>query len=520
MLSLKRLALTGSLNLMSEALTLDGLTSFCLRKGFFYPSGRIYGGVRGFYDYGPLGAELRKEVIDDWWYFFVKRREDVVGIHGSIITHPRTWEASGHVESFYDYLVTCNKCGKDYRADHLLEDLGINVVSLSAESLSALIKGKNIKCPECGGELSEPAPFNLMFTTYLGPKKTKANEAYLRPETAQLIFINFRDVYYTHGMKLPFGIAQIGKVFRNEISPRSFLFRLREFEQMEIEYFINPDKMDECPYFNEVSDLRVNILTAEQQERSVNEYVMITLDEAWKEGLVKSQWHAYWIGESMRWFRRIGLNLDRLRIREHVKSELAHYALQTFDIEYNFPFMGWKEIEGISNRGNYDLRRHQEFSGKSMEVEDDGAKLIPYVIEPSFGLERIILALLSDAYRLVERRPVLSLHARVAPVKVAVLPLVSKPEFIKKARSVYAVLKEYFSAIYSEKGTIGRRYVEADEIGIPIAVTIDGETLEKDTVTIRFRDTRSQVRVPVGKLVEEINHILRNWDSLAGLNHE
>lgn len=498
----------------SAVLTLESISSFCIRRGFFFPSGRIYGGVRGFYDYGPLGTEMRKEILDDWWYYFVRRRADVVGVHGSIITHPRTWEASGHVETFYDYLVMCLKCGREYRADHLLEDCGVKVVSPTAEVISSLIREKGLQCPECDGGLSDLVPFNLMFTTHVGPKRGKSNEVYLRPETAQLIFTNFKDVYYTMGMKLPFGIAQVGEVFRNEISPRGFFFRLREFIQMEIEYFVNPNKLDDCPYFDEVRSMEVKLLPAELQEKGVEEPVQIALEEACEKGYIECRWHAYWVGESLRWLLRIGLSPERVRVREHVKSELAHYAIQTFDIEYYFPFMGWKEVEGISNREDYDLRRHQDFSGKSMTVEDDGEHLLPYVIEPSFGLERIILALITDAYRLVGGRPTLLLRARVAPVKVAVFPLVSKPEFTHRAREIYLTLKQHFTAVYEEKGTIGKRYYDADEVGVPIAVTIDGRTLEDDTVTIRFRDTRRQERVRVAELVATIKSLLERWEEV------
>ncbi len=504
----------------TRTLTLEDLASFCARRGFFFPSGRIYGGLRGFYDYGPLGAELRKEVLDDWWYYFVRRRVDVVGIHGCIITHPRTWEASGHAEAFFDYLVTCTRCGKEYRADHLLEDLGIKVSTLSAESISSLIKERGVRCPECGGELGEPSPFNLMFTTYVGPKRTKANEAYLRPETAQLIFLNFKDVYYTMGAKLPFGIAQIGTVFRNEISPRGFLFRLREFTQMEIEYFVNPKKLDDCPLFDEVAQMKVKLLSAETQEAGSEEHATLTLQEAWESGLVKAKWHAYWIGESLKWLSRIGIDLEKIRVREHVRSELAHYAIQTFDIEYYFSSMGWKEIVGISNRGDYDLRRHQEYSGKSMAVEDGAELVIPYVIEPSFGLERVLLALLVDAYKVSGGRPLLSLRPCIAPIKVAVFPIVDKPEFIEKTWKIYVRIKEHFTAIFEEKGTIGRRYYSADEIGVPFAVTVDGRTLEDDTVTIRFRDTKEQIRVHVDELIPTLKRLTEqeegSWRSGAG----
>lgn len=494
---------------MNNTPSLEDITNLCIRRGFFFPSGRIYGGISGFYDYGPLGVEMRREVLDSWWDFFVRRREDVVGIYGSIITHPRIWEASGHVESFIDFLVSCERCGREYRADHLLEDAGIQVVELSLDILRKLLRAHGIRCPRCGGELADPQPFNLMFETYVGPKKAKANLSYLRPETAQLIFANFKDMYVTMRLKLPFGIAQVGKAFRNEISPRNFLFRVREFEQMEIEYFVNPKKLNECPYYSEVAGMEINMLTAEMQEGGAKDHATMTLEEAVEEGIIRNEWHAYWVAESLSWFHSIGLSPERLRVREHVKSELAHYAVQTFDVEYLFPYMGWKEIEGISNRGDYDLRKHQEFSGKDLSILDDGEKIIPYVIEPSFGLERTIMALLTDAYRVIEGRLVLSLNPAVAPVKVGVYPLVSKPEFVEKARYVYQLLRERYTSLYDEKGSIGRRYARADEIGVPLGITIDGQTLEDDTVTVRFRDTRQQVRVGIKDLLKEVGRLLR-----------
>jgi len=492
--------------------TLEEITSLCIRRGYFFPSGRIYGGLAGFFDYGPLGVEFRKEVLDDWWDFFVRSRDDIVGIYGSIITHPRTWEASGHVESFIDFIVTCKRCNRDFRADHLLEDLGIEVKELTAEYLERVLREHGVRCPNCGGELTSPQPFNLMFTTYVGPKRTKASLAFLRPETAQLIFLNFKDVYITARLKLPFGVAQVGKAFRNEISPRNFLFRVREFEQMEIEYFVNPKKLDDCPLFKEVAGLEVNFLTAKMQEKGEKEAKAMTLEDAFDRGLISCKWHAYWIGESLRWLNRIGLPMSKLRVREHVKTELAHYAVQTFDVEYLFPYMGWKEIEGISNRSNYDLRRHQEYSGKDLTILDDGEKVLPYVIEPSFGLERVLLALITEAYRVIDGRTVLSLNARIAPIKVGVYPLVTKEPFVKKAREVYRIVKAKFTALYDERGSIGRRYARADEAGVPLGVTIDGQTLEDDTVTLRFRDTRQQIRVKISELTRIIGEVIENWE--------
>ncbi len=495
----------------TRRVTLEDITNLCLRRGFFFPSGRIYGGLGGFFDYGPLGAEMRRDILNDWWTYFVERREDIVGIYGTIITHPRTWEASGHVESFIDYIVRCSRCNFEYRADHLLEDHGVKVIEPTRENIARLIREHNIRCPKCGGILSEPEAFNLMFTTYVGPKKTRANLAYLRPETAQLIFTNFKNIVFTMRVTLPFGIAQVGKAFRNEISPRNFLFRMREFEQMEIEYFINPKKMNYCPFFEEVKDTEIYILTAEMQEEGIEDARRITAKEALETGIIENEWHTYWIVESLKWLWSIGLKPEHLRAREHVKTELAHYAIQTFDIEYYFPFMGWKEIEGISNRGDFDLRRHQEFSKEELHIVDDGEKIIPYVIEPSFGLERIILALLTESYHKVQNRLILSLHPKVAPYKIGIYPLVTKEPFKGKAREVYRMLGTKYRVFYDEKGSIGRRYARADEIGVPLGITIDGQTLEDNTVTIRFRDTKEQIRVPIERLIEEIDKILNNW---------
>ncbi|MEZ0346495.1 MAG: glycine--tRNA ligase [Infirmifilum sp.] len=482
--------------------TLDEITDLCIRRGFFYPTGKIYGGLSGFFDYGPLGVDLMRNILNDWWWFFVERREDVYGIYGSIITHPKVWEASGHVESFIDYIVTCKKCGAEYRADHLLEEQGIKVTEYSIEKLRKLIMEHNVKCPACGGELGEPRTFNLMFATTLGPKKEPPFTVYLRPETAQLIFTNFKNIVFSMGATLPFGIAQYGKAFRNEISPRNFLFRLREFIQMEIEYFVNPNKLDDCPYYDQVRNVELYLLPKDDQERGAENARKITIEEAVKSGLIGSKWHAYWIAESLKWLWRIGLSPERLRVREHVKTELAHYAVQTFDIEYYFPYLGWKEIEGISNRSNYDLRRHQEFSGEALHVIDDDEKVLPYVIEPSFGLERIILALLTETYVKEKNRVYLRLKPRFAPYKAAVFPLVKRDGLDNVAREIYEELREHLRVYYDEDASIGKRYAKADEIGVPFCITVDGQTLKDGTVTIRYRDTKQQERVPRSQILE------------------
>ncbi len=494
---LKGLEVSGVINSGQAVreVTLDDITELCTRRGFFFQTGKIYGGLAGFYDYGPLGVELMKNILDDWWWYFVERREDIYGMNGSIITHPKVWEASGHVESFIDFIVTCQKCGAEYRADHLLEEKGIRITQYTIEELKTLIRANNVRCPACGGELSNPKAFNLMFSSTLGPKKDTPFTVYLRPETAQLIFVNFKNIVFSMGATLPFGIAQYGKAFRNEISPRNFLFRLREFIQMEIEYFVNPKKLNECPYFDEVKNIEINLLSAEDQEKGIEQAKKIRIEDAVETGLIGSKWHAYWIAESLRWLWRIGLSPEKLRVREHVKTELAHYAKQTFDIEYYFPYMGWKEIEGISNRSDYDLRRHQEFSGEPLHIVDDGEKVIPYVIEPSFGLERIILAILTEAFTVEKNRVYLRLKPRIAPYKVAIFPLVKRDGLDRLAREIYNEIRERIRAYYDEDGSIGKRYAKADEIGVPFCVTVDGQSLQDGTVTVRYRDTRQQIRV-------------------------
>ena len=493
-----------------STVTLESIADLCFRRGFFFQSGRIYGGLSGFYDYGPLGVELKRNILDSWWHWFVELRDDIYGLDGSIITHPKTWEASGHVESFLDVLVACTRCGAEYRADTLLEEAGFRVSDLSLDGIARAIKEHGVRCPACGGELSEPRPFNLMFTTTVGPRKEQPLVAYLRPETAQLIFTNFKNIVFAMGATLPFGVAQYGKAFRNEISPRGFLFRLREFTQMEIEYFVNPKKLNECPFFKEVEELPIQLLPAEAQERGSGEAESMTLREAVEKGYISTVWHAYWVGESLRWLHSIGLDPRKLRVREHVKTELAHYAVQTFDIEYYFPYMGWKEIVGISNRSDYDLRRHQEYSGESLHIVDDGEKVIPFVIEPSFGLERIVLALLTEAYTVEEGRLYLRFKPAIAPFKVAVFPLVKRDGLDVKAKEIYRVLRGHFRAYYDEDGSIGRRYAKADEIGVPYCVTVDGQTLRDGTVTIRFRDTKEQIRVSAARLVETLRALIEN----------
>jgi glycyl-tRNA synthetase len=432
--------------------TLDEVVALCKRRGFIFPSSEIYGGVGSTYDYGHYGVLLKNNVKDEWWRAMVGERDDIVALDSAIIQHPRVWEASGHLEGFTDPLVDCRACKLRFRADQLDE---------------AQCGRKPSKRPgeadDC--DLTDPRQFNLMFETHVGPVKDSASVAYLRPETAQGIFINFKNVVQFARRKPPFGIAQVGKSFRNEITTGNFIFRTREFEQMEMEYFVPPAEAE--------------------------------------------RWHRYWLDERMRWYTDLGIRPDQVRLREHGPEELSHYSSATSDIEYLFP-MGWSELEGIANRGDFDLTQHARFSGEKLEYFDQttGDAYVPHVIEPAAGVDRAALAFIVDAYDADEvegrKRTVLRLHPRLAPVKVAVLPLVSKAGMPERAREVYEVLRGSVPAEYDEGGSIGRRYRRQDEIGTPWGVTVDGQTLEDDTVTLRDRDSLEQIREPIEGLAARL----------------
>jgi glycyl-tRNA synthetase len=413
---------------------MDKLVSLAKRRGFIFQSSEIYGGINSCYDYGPLGTELKKNIKELWWKAMVYERSDIEGIDSSILMHPRIWEASGHVEGFTDPLVDCKVCKNRFRPD--IPDILANPK----------------KCPSCGGELTEPRNFNLMFKTFMGPVENTASIIYLRPETAQGIYVNFHNVRESARRKTPFGIAQIGKAFRNEITPGNFIFRTREFEQMEMQYFVKPGTDEE--------------------------------------------WFEYWKNERMNWYQRVGIRKEKLKFHEHSATELAHYAKKAFDIQYEFPF-GWQEIEGIHNRTDFDLRRHEEFSGKEMQYFDDQdkVKFIPYVIETSIGCDRTLLTVLIDAYEEEAERVVLRLEPDVAPVKVAVFPLVNRDGMQEIAKKICDDLKGGVRVFYDDSGSIGRRYRRMDEAGTPYCVTVDSETLQNMSVTIRYRDSMKQERV-------------------------
>lgn len=502
-------------------LTIDEMAAFCKRKGFVYASSEIYGGIAGFYDFGHLGVELKNNIKREWWKEFVQQRSDIAGIDGSIITNPMVWKASGHIDSFTDVLVGCMKCNSRFRADTLVEDkLKIPTAGMTIEGLTAEIKKHKIKCPRCGGELGKAGKFNLMFATGIGPLHSDASTAYLRPETAQLIFADFRLVQENARLKLPFGIAQIGKAFRNEISPRDFLFRMREFEQMEMEYFVHPDRQDDCDFIDDVLDYEFNILSAEMQNQKKAMQKM-PVKECLSRKIIKTRWHAYWLALMHKWFVELGADASHFRIRQHLKDELSHYALDTWDLEYEFPF-GWKELQGLSNRTDFDLKQHMAHSKADLTIFDEESrkKVLPHVIcEPSMGVERAFLVFMFDAYHYDKSRDnvVLRLHPKLAPVKIGVFPLVSnKKELVEKARQVYSELKKEWTCMFDVSGSIGRRYARADETGIYAAITVDFDTLEDESVTIRSRDTTQQIRVKIAELKDVINRFL-NGEKLSRL---
>ena len=550
---------------MADTTLMEKIVALCKRRGFIFQSSEIYGGLNGFWDYGPLGAELKRNLRDTWWRTMTREREDVEGLDASIIMHPSIWKASGHTETFSDPMCTCKQCKKLIRADQipaiLQEQPWVQSLSAFADEdgnfsgvdLKKWAKGKGEKlapwltlvkdpdasiqdllaqtgklaakdypefyqslakqqqsitpCPYCGGELTEPRAFNLMFQTYTGPVQSEDNKAYLRPETAQAIFVQFKNVLESSRQKVPFGICQIGKAFRNEINPRNYIFRSREFEQMELEFFIKPDEVIEKLHgsvakWHEGADL------SEPQP-----------NWGWE------MWHRYWVDQRVKYYESIGLGRDVLDFYWQKDNELAHYAKATVDILFKFPF-GTEELEGIAARGAFDLTQHSNFVGKPQDYFDEEAKerYIPHVIEPSAGLDRLALAVISNAYHeetstdakgKTETRVVMRFHPRIAPFKVGLFPLLkNKPELVAKARELHQLLKPHMNCFYDEAGSIGRRYARQDEAGTPFCVTVDFETLEgvkeganageKDTVTLRHRDSTQQERIKLSDLLSKL----------------
>jgi glycyl-tRNA synthetase len=445
--------------------SLKPIVALCKRRGFIYPGSEIYGGFANTYSYGPYGSELKRNISNLWWKTFVHKRKDIVGIDGPILLHPKTWQASGHLEGFSDALVDCKKCKARHRADHLIENaLKIDVEGKTTKELSHIIFENKIKCPNCGNfDFTDVRHFNLMFSTQMSKTSSDDDITYLRPETAQSIFLDYKNVIDTTRQKLPFGIAQIGKAFRNEITPGNFIFRVIEFEQMEIEYFIE--------------------------------------EKSWQDSFEE------WLASMQNWCSLIGLIPENLSISEHVKEKLSHYSKRTVDIIYNFPF-GKQELYGLAYRSDFDLKNHSNASKHPLIWHDLEKKLkfTPHVIEPTFGLDRTILAVLCDAYEEEilennEKRTLLRLSPKLAPVKIAIFPLMKKPELTKIAKEVFEMLIDHFNSEYDESGAIGKRYRRQDELGTPYCITIDYDSIEDNTVTIRERDTMKQTRMSKEKLL-------------------
>ena len=447
---------------MANNVTMDQLVSLCKRRGFVYQSSEIYGGLSSAWDYGPLGVELKKNIQKIWWKEMTQMHDNIVGVDAAILMHPRVWEASGHVENFSDPLVDCKKCKTRFRADHLEP---------------AAIESK--VCPECGGELTEPRQFNLMFQTHMGPVADDGSVVYLRPETAQGIFVNFKNVLQSSRVKIPFGIAQVGKAFRNEITTKNFIFRTCEFEQMEMQFFVKPGE-----------------------------------DEKWFDYWREQRWGYY--------VNKLGIKPESIRWHQHGEGELAHYAKDAYDIEFDFPF-GFSELEGVHNRTDFDLGRHSEYCGKEINYleEETKERYIPYVIETSAGLTRSVLMILSDAYEEEDLgvdskgnpdvRTVMRFHPNIAPITVAVFPLVKKDGLAELARSIEEELRDDFTTFYDQSGAIGRRYRRQDEIGTPFCVTVDYDSKEDKTVTLRMRDSMEQVRVGIDELVPTIKKMIKEY---------
>jgi len=433
--------------------TIEKIVSLCKRRGFIFQSSDIYGGFSAIYDYGPLGIELKNNISQLWWKDMTHVHENIVGLDSGILMHPKIWEASGHVGAFNDPLVDCKKCKSRYRADEFSEDY-------------TSIDWQGIQCPNCGttGSFTEPRQFNLMFKTHVGPVEETGTEAFLRPETAQGIYVNYQLVQGAMRMKIPFGIAQIGKAFRNEIIARNFIFRTREFEQMEMQYFVKPGTDDDI--LNQWKDKRLNF-----------------------------------------YLDKLDIEQNKLRYHEHGDNELAHYAKEAWDIEYDFPF-GWSEIEGVHNRTDFDLSRHQEFSGKNLSYFDqpNNERYLPYIIETSAGLNRMLLTVLADAYWEDDEnnRTVMKFHPRLAPIKAVICPLTKKDGLPEKAREVVDILKPHFKVIYDQQGSIGKRYYRQDEAGTPFGITVDHKSLEDNTITLRDRDSMKQDRISIDQLLTAI----------------
>jgi len=469
------------------------ITELAKRRGLFLPSFEIYGGASGFYDYGPIGALIKNNIEQVWRSKFVLK-EGLFEISSPNIGIEDIFIASGHAKHFVDPIIKCKKCGKVYRADHLIEEYGIKTQNLSIKDLSEIIRRENLRCISCKGELSDIESFNLMFATYIGADSKKA---YLRPETAQHIFILFNRLYEINRKKLPLGVAQIGRAYRNEISPRQALIRLREFSQAEIEYFVFPSEKKH-ERFSEIANIELKLLPAENEDE-----IKISVKKAVENGIIANELLAYFIARTYEFLREVGIPSEKIRFRQHEKHERAHYAIDCWDAEVLTQAFSWIEVVGIADRGDYDLKAHSKMSGKKLTAFDGEKHVIPHVVEPSFGIDRIFHCIIETAYRDDGKRKFLKLKPNIAPYLAAVFPLLTKEELIKKSHEVFALLKNKNIFCYHDvSGSIGRRYARADEIGVAFSITADFQTLEDDSITIRERDTTEQKRVNIKELAE------------------
>jgi len=505
---------------MASKTKYDIVSEIARRRGFYWPSFEIYGGMSGFTTYGDLGTKLKRNVEQLWREYFV-RRQGFLEVEAPVINPERVFEASGHLENFKEYKAECTQCGQSFRADHLIEEKTglVNVEAMGGAAIKRLMVEHKIKCPRCGGALKEPELFLTMFKTEIGA--TGGEVGYLRPETAQAMFINYKRGYIHAREKLPFALVQTSKVARNEISPRRGMLRLREFTIMELELFFDPQK-PECPWFDEVKDTVVRLFTEEMEAQGVEEPKMITLGEAVEQGLILTEWQGYFMGLSQRFITALGVPEERQRFRAHLPEERAHYSAQTYDHEVLLDTWGWTEISGCAYRTDFDLRRHMEASGQNMEIlREDGSRFIPHVVEPSYGLDRLVYILLENSYERVQKRNIFHFPRELSPYQVAVFPLVTKDGIEEKAEEVRDLLiKEGFWVIYDTRGSIGRRYARVDEIGVPLAVAVDYDTRDRNILTIRDRDTWEQVSLNVDDLPDALRAYFRREKEFQDLGEK
>ncbi len=490
---------------MTEERLVDKLVEVCLRRGFINPTAEIYGGLSGFYDYGPLGTLMRQKIEDLWRQLFVLDEDNIFEIKGSLILPEKVFAASGHLDAFNDPLVQCKKCKSMHRADTLVKEaLNKNVEGLSLEEQDSIIAENDVKCPNCKGDLEKARYFNLMFKTEVGP--TEGNPGYLRPETAQNIFINFKRIVRFMRNKLPFGIAQVGSSFRNEISPRNFVIRVREFEQMELEMFFNPEKANEKENFYQIEDLTINVVTREMQDKGWDKPKELTIKEAVESQFLPNQYMAYYLALESEMFQSMGIPKEKFWFRHMLPSETPHYSGGNYDLEVDLS-AGHVEVVGNAYRRDYDLLKHAKGSNSSFEVPTPNGKVLPHVVEPSMGIGRILYTILELCYREDEGRDWswFQFPSSIAPIEVAVFPLMKKDGLKEIAQDIHVELKDAgYLSFYDESGNIGRRYARSDEVGIPYCITIDYDTKEEETVTIRDRDSMNQIRI----FVEDLEVIL------------